>query len=80
MAKINLNLNMPTNLWAYLTEMAQKQNVSSIVLIQEFIKLGIVVMAIQDDPESSIFVQEGDTVRELTMFTGELERMANNGR
>lgn len=80
MAKINLSLNMPTSLWAYLTEMAQKQNVSTIALIQEFIKLGMVAVTIQEDPDSALLIQEGDKVRELILFTGELEGVANDGR
>lgn len=62
------NLVLPQELFDYVQEVADKKGVNTVEILRKFIKLGLLVSWIEELPDASLIVREGDTERELLVL------------
>lgn len=52
------NVVLPEGLFELLQETAQSKNMTVAATLRQFIRLGLVVMDAQDDPQKDVFIRE----------------------
>ena len=62
------NLSLPEDLYNELQCLAESEHTTVLDTIRRFIKLGLVVVKIQQDSDAKIVIQEGDNRRELAFI------------
>ncbi len=71
-AKVNgvkrYNLVLPEDLYDDVRRQADEHGTTVVELIRKFIKLGLLALDVQKNPESAFIIREGDTERELILL------------
>lgn len=62
------NLVLPEDLYNEVRRQADEHGTTVVELIRKFIKLGLLAMDVQEDPESALIIREGDTEREVILL------------
>ena len=62
------NLALPEDLYAELQVLAEREHTTILDLIRRSIKLGLLAIDIQNDPNAKIVIHEGGQQRELLFF------------
>lgn len=62
------NLALPKDLYGELQCLAKSEHTTVLDLIRRFIKLGLVAVHIEKDPDAKIVIHEGNRQRELVFF------------
>lgn len=63
------NLALPTALFDELQQEADKRNVSVVELLRKFIKLGLIVIRLEDKKANAqLLIREGNTERQLVIL------------
>jgi hypothetical protein len=62
------NLVLPNNLYDEVQALANDENVSVLELLKRFIKIGLVVTKLNQSPNASLIIREGDRERELVFI------------
>ena len=62
------NLALPKELYGELQCLAETEHTTILDLIRRFIKLGLIAVEIEKDPEAKLVIHEGDRQRELAFL------------
>lgn len=62
------NLSLPQNLYDELDLIAEKKQTNIADIIRSFIKLGMIVNKLEDDPNASFIIRENDKEREIILL------------
>ena len=62
------NLVIPDELFNEVQELADEKHTTVVELFRRFIKLGLLAAQIENSPEVSLLIREGDTEREIIML------------
>lgn len=62
------NMALPFELYTELREVANQEHTSVVELIRKFIKLGLIVLRIERDPDAKIIIHDSKGKRELQML------------
>lgn len=62
------NLVLPEDLYNEVRRQADEHGTTVVELLRKFIKLGLLAMDVQEDPESALIIREGDTEREIILL------------
>lgn len=62
------NLVLPEELFDEVRREADEHGTTVVDLIRRFIKLGLLAMNIQEDPDSALIIRKGDTEKELILL------------
>jgi hypothetical protein len=61
------NLALPQELFDELQELADRQHTTVVELIRRFIKLGLIAVRVQENPDAALLIREGETLREVVL-------------
>ena len=62
------NLALPEDLFNEIQKLADSQHITVLELLRRFIKLGLLVSKIQENPDSALFIREGENEREIVFL------------
>lgn len=62
------NMALPLELYEELREISDKEHTSIVELVRKFIKLGLIVLRIERDPDAQIIIRDSKGERELQML------------
>lgn len=62
------NLLMPTILFDEVQSIADQQHITVLELLRHFIRIGLVVAKIAQNPNASIIIREGDREKEIVFI------------
>jgi hypothetical protein len=62
------NLSLPKPLFDDLKKACDKNGMTVVEALRKFIKIGLLILEVQDKPETTIIIREGTTERELLIF------------
>ena len=62
------NMALPSELYKELQVISDQEHTSVVELIRKFIKLGLIVLRIERDPDARIIIQDSKGERELQML------------
>ena len=59
------NLVLPEELFNEVQQIADKEHITVLEVLRRFIKLGLLASKIQDDPDSALYIREGNSERKI---------------
>lgn len=59
------NLTLPTPIIAELEKVAQEYQISIVDVLRSFIRIGLMVVRAQNDPNKAVMIREGDRISEI---------------
>lgn len=62
------NLALPKELFDELKKAADEKGMTVVEILRKFIKLGLLILEIQDKPGSALIIREGDTERQILIY------------
>lgn len=62
------SLVIPNTLYQQVKHEASKNGTTVIELFRKLIKIGLMALQIQDDPNRALIIQEGDTEKQIHFF------------
>ncbi len=62
------NLALPEDLFNEIQKLSDSQHITVLELLRRFIKLGLLVSKIQENPDSALFIREGENEREIVFL------------
>jgi hypothetical protein len=62
------NLVLPQTLFDEIQTMADRKGVTVLDVLRKFIKLGLIVVALEDQPDSKLIIRTGDTEKEVILI------------
>ena len=62
------NLALPEELYAEVQALADRQQTTVVELLRRFIKLGLLATAVQERPDASLLIREGEREREIILL------------
>ena len=62
------NLVLPEKLFTEVEQVASKNEMKVVDVIRRFIKLGLVISSVEDDPDAIFLIRQGDREREITFI------------
>ncbi len=62
------NLTLEVRLYAELQEIAASKGITFVELMRKYIKLGLIVSALEDKPGSQLIIRTGDTEKEIILI------------
>jgi len=61
------NMNLPEPLYEELEAIANRRGTTIVDVLRDFIKLGLLAVAVEDTPGSSLILREGDREQRILM-------------
>lgn len=61
-------LVLPQELYDEVEAIANREQVAVVTLLRKFIKLGLIAINLEDDPNSSLVIREDGTEREIILL------------
>lgn len=61
-------LVIPQGMYDEVEQIAEQRHATVIDLLRKFIKLGILAVNLEDDPNAALVIREGDTEKEIMML------------
>ncbi len=62
------NLALPKELFDELKKVADEKGMTVVEILRKFIKLGLLILEVQDKPGSALIIREGDTERQILIY------------
>ncbi len=62
------NLALPQELFDKLQEVTDRQHTTVVELLRKFIKLGLIVIDLDEQPDAALIIREGDKEREVVFL------------
>ena len=62
------NLALPKELFDELKKAADEKGMTVVEILRKFIKLGLLILEVQDKPGSALIIREGDTERQILIY------------
>jgi hypothetical protein len=62
------NLVLPKDLFHEVQKLAKARHTTVIEMFRKFIKLGLIVIQLEDSPDASLIIREGDTERQVVFL------------
>jgi hypothetical protein len=62
------NLVLETRLYDKLTEIAASKGITLVELMRKYIRLGLIVSALEDEPGSKLIIRTDDTEKEIILI------------
>ncbi len=59
------NLGLPEDLFNQIQGLADKKHTSVLEILKRFIKLGLLAAKLEDNPDTTLIIREGNTEREI---------------
>ncbi len=63
------HLVLPEGLISEVQQIANDKHTTTIDLLRRFIKLGLIAIKIEDEPDAALIVREGNDERAITLFS-----------
>jgi hypothetical protein len=62
------NLVLPMELFDEVQKIADSHQTTIVEMLRKFIKLGLLATQIEETPDATLLIREGDTVREIILL------------
>jgi len=62
------NLILPSKLFDEIKNISDSRGTTVVEIIRKFLKIGLLISEIQDNPNSAFIIREGDSEREVLIF------------
>lgn len=62
------NLSFPIELYNEIKEVADRKQIAVIDLLRRFIKIGLVLIKIEDNPDAALIIREGNKEKEIVFY------------
>jgi hypothetical protein len=62
------NLALPSDLFDEVQKIADNQQTTVVEVLRKFIKLGLVVAKLENDPDAALIIREGNTERKVLLL------------
>jgi len=62
------NLVLPKELFDEVQKLAESRHTTVVEMLRKFIKLGLLAIQIEETPDATLLVREGDTEREIILL------------
>lgn len=62
------HISMPQDLFDELESLAKKRHTTTLDIVRRFLKMGLVIDRVEEDPDADILIREGDSLQKLLLF------------
>jgi hypothetical protein len=62
------NLTLPAELFDEIQQLADERHTTVVDLLRRFIKLGLLAIKLEEDPDAALIIREGDQERQILIL------------